>query len=356
MRIHQVLVGAGAGDAITSMARTLQRGLRTIGDSEIYAHFLGSDVAGQVLPLHTLPFGDADDVLVYHASFGSPDVTRVLLDRPERLVVVYHNITPSEHFVRVDPQFALGLEWGKHELRLLRDRVRLSVAVSEFNAADLRELGFDDVHVIPAGLHPSRLTGLDPDPHLADDLAHRFPGGYVLAVSQVLPHKRFHTVIEAMHLVQWVHELQLGLVVVGTPRLPSYLAALHRHAERLNVHRLWFAGGATDRTLATAFRLADSYVTVSAHEGLAIPPLEAMSFGVPVIARSAGALAETIGGGGLVLPPEAGPVLVSEAINEVHMNQDLRSRLRCAGRERVAEIERTDASGRFVELLLGEVV
>ena len=35
--IHQVLVGAGRTDAITSMARSIRSSLRKIGPSEIYA-------------------------------------------------------------------------------------------------------------------------------------------------------------------------------------------------------------------------------------------------------------------------------------------------------------------------------
>jgi glycosyltransferase involved in cell wall biosynthesis len=95
------------------------------------------------------------------------------------------------------------------------------------------------------------------------------------------------------------------------------------------------------------------YVTASAHEGLALPPLEAMAFGVPVIARAAGALRSTVGGAGIVLPEDSGPILLSETIAEVDANPDLRTVLRELGAERVRSIEREDPSGRFITLLAG---
>ncbi|MGK2959476.1 MAG: glycosyltransferase family 4 protein [Acidimicrobiales bacterium] len=350
-RINQVLVGAAGGDAITAMARTIRGALRERGQSDIYAHFIAPDVAGDVVPLDRLGPGQRNDIIVYHASYGTPEVTRALLNRPERVVLIYHNITPSSFFLEHQPEFAVGLEWGRYELSLLRDRVVLSIADSSFNASALAAEGFDDVQVMPAGLRPSRLRSVAPDARLAREISERFPSGFVLGVSQLLPHKRFETMVGAMHLVQWVHELELGLVVVGTPRLPKYLDALHRQARLLRVERTWFTGSVTESALATFFRMTRMLVSTSAHEGLALPPLEAMSFGTPVVARAAGAIAETIGNGGIVLPASSGPMLLSETIAEVHRNDALRLELVGRGLDRVAAIESQDPSGKFIELL-----
>ena len=349
--VHQVLVGAGTGDAITSMAIHMRDELRRHGPSEIYAHFLAPDASNGILPLHELGAARPGDLLVYHASYGEPRVTQILLARTERLVLVYHNITPAQYFVEHDPAFASGLNWGRFELRAIRQRVVLAVAVSAFNARDLEGEGYRNVHVIPAGLNPSRLVDIMPSGRLASQLGEQFPNGYVLCVSQLLPHKRFEIAIEALHLVQWVHQRSVGLVIAGPVRWPRYQAALHQHAIRLNVRDVWFAGHCTEAELAALFRGASMYVTTSAHEGLALPPLEAMSFGVPVIARAAGALTETLQGAGIVLAEDAGPMLLSEAIVEVLDSPDLRAELRRRGRERVAELGSTDPAGQFVRLV-----
>ena len=203
--------------------------------------------------------------------------------------------------------------------------------MSEFNRRDLEALGYRDVSVVPAGLAPSRLKRTRPDAALADDLRSRYPQGFVLTVSQVLPHKRVELLVQAMHLVQWVHERGIGLVVVGHQRLQSYARALHQAARELNVRDVWFTGGVPDAAVATLYRATAVYATASAHEGLALPPLEAMSFGVPVVAIGTGAIPETLGGAGLVLPADAGPVLLAEALVEVLSNGELRDGLVTAG-------------------------
>lgn len=349
--IHQIVVGAGIGDAITTMAINVRNALREHGPSEIFAHHLSPDAAHEVLPLRHLGRAGRSDLLIYHASIGEPAVTQLLLARPERLIVVYHNITPSRFFIDYEPHFAASLHWGRHELTLIRDRVVMAVAVSHYNAQDLAEAGFSDVHTVPAGLRPSRLTEIPPCGSLALRLDEAFPNGFALTVSQLLPHKRFETILEAMHLVQYVHERPLGLVFAGTARMSRYLAALQIHARRLRIERMWFFGQATDAELATLYRMAAVYVSASAHEGLALPPLEAMSFGVPVVAREAGALRETIGGAGIVLPSTAGPMMLSEAIAEVDRNTGLQSHLRHIGHERVSHIEAEDSTMKFMLLI-----
>jgi L-malate glycosyltransferase len=333
------------------MAKALQAELRQLGTSEIFAHFIAEEMTGDVRPLRDLPRATSRDVLIYHASYGEPEVTRFLLARPEKIVLVYHNITPSSLYLAYEPQFAAGLHWGRHELTLLRDRVVLAVADSKFNADDLVGEGFTDTKVVPAGLKPSRLLLTPPNVGLAKDLSAQFPHGFVLAVSQVLPHKRFEDIVGALHLAQWGHQSQLGLVVVGRARMPSYFGALQRYAKALCVRHVQFVGAVDNRDLATYLRCACVFVSASAHEGLAIPPLEAMAFGVPVIARAAGAIEETLGKAALILPRNSGPSLMAEAMVEVTRNESLRQHLIFEGYKRVRAIESDEPGKRFVNML-----
>jgi glycosyltransferase involved in cell wall biosynthesis len=243
------------------------------------------------------------------------------------------------------------LEWGRHELELLRPRVSLAVGVSAFNADDLLRYGYERVEVVPVGLDPTRLHDVAPDSQLAADLAERFPAGYALWVSQVLPHKRLELLVGAMHLLRWVHQHELGVVIAGSNRLPSYWDAMHAYARRLNVPRILFTGVVSDGALSTLFRRAELFVTTSAHEGLGLPPIEAMSFGLPVITTGAGALADTVGDGGIVLPADAGPVTLAEAMVAVLDEPQLRCDLVRRGFRRSAELRRAGSVERFIELL-----
>lgn len=352
--VHQVVIGASPGDAITSMAIEMRSALRARWESEIFAYHLSADLEPDIRPLRRLPPSGPRDVLIYHASYGEPEVTHALLGRRGRIVLAYHNITPSRFFLGHGAT-AAALEWGRHELRMLLPRVSVAIADSEFNAEDLRQLGYDDVHVHPAGLRSDRLVDTATDTRLELDLAKRFPSGFALAVSQLLPHKRMDTLVGAAHLWQWVLRNELGLVIVGgAPSMP-YRRALEEFVRRLRLPNVWIAGKVSDSRLATLYRSASMYLSASEHEGLAVPPLEAMTFGVPVIARSAGALPETIGDGGIILPADAGPVLFAEAAHELTVNEPLRHHLVSSGSRRVHEMSQRRPTDQLVELV-GELV
>lgn len=348
---HQLVIGAGRPDAITSMAFEMRAELRELGPSDIHALHRDPGVAEEVRRLDELPPGHPWDVLIYHASFGDPRVTRLLRGRSEQLVVVYHNISPSEYFLDIDPQFAAGLEWGRHELRLLRDRVALAVAVSEYNAADLRALGYPDPHVAPMGLRADRLNDLEDDPAIIRELERRMPEQFLVNVSQMLPHKRQHVLVQALHVLQWIEHRSIGLVVIGTPRSVPYVTAMRETVRRLRIDNVWFATDLDDRAAATVLRRASVFATASAHEGLGIPPLEAMSLGRPVVATSAAAAPETLGDAALILPPDAGPLLFAAAIGRLVDDEHLRTHLVRRGAARVRNLNEAAEPRRWIRLL-----
>src|SRR4051794_36228685 len=136
--IHQVMVAASPGDAITNLALGTRRLLRRVGRSEIYAHHIAPEFAGDVLPISA--YGTrrpSSNVLLFHASIGQPSVHAFLTAGSEPLVLVYHNITPGRYFERYDPAFAELLDLGRREIAHLMPRVVCAIADSQFNASEL---------------------------------------------------------------------------------------------------------------------------------------------------------------------------------------------------------------------------
>src|SRR5689334_6649696 len=117
MEFHQLLVSASAGDAVTNTALEFQRLLRGIGSSGVFARFVDPKLDGKVFPLKVYEDCEhPDDVLIYHASIGEPEVTDFLVQRRQKVVLVYHNITPARYFIEFDSRFARLLEVGRAEL------------------------------------------------------------------------------------------------------------------------------------------------------------------------------------------------------------------------------------------------
>ena len=59
-----------------------------------------------------------------------------------------------------------------------------------------------------------------------------------------------------------------------------------------------FTGHVDDDELLACYRWRDLFLCLSEHEGFCVPLLEAMVFGLPVVAYDAGAVRETLRGGG----------------------------------------------------------
>ncbi|MDQ1396728.1 MAG: hypothetical protein QOG64_1987 [Acidimicrobiaceae bacterium] len=339
MELHQVVVAAAPGDAVTGAAFELRTLLRTSGPSDIYARHIDPRLAGDVLPLESLA-GRAgsrpdEDVLVYHASIGEPTVHSFLMQRPERIVLVYHNISPASAFRPYDPAFADLLDGGRRELHEMRDRVVGALAVSAFNARELEEIGYRDVRVAPLIVDPQPLHDVEPDPDLSRLLRDHVDGPVLLFVGQLLPHKRPDLLIEAFHLLATAIMPDARLVIVGAPRLARYAQLVEQLVKELNLPRCWLAGAVSFAQLAAFYRRADAFVTASEHEGFCAPLVEAMSFGLPVVARDFAAIPDTLGQAGLLLPAASGPALLAEAMAATISDPEVREAVTASGPDEV---------------------
>ena len=349
--IHQVLVGAGRTDAITNMARELREALRTLGPSEIYAQHPAPGV-DDVFPLEQFPRdGSAGRTIVFHASGGDPEVFELLDSVAERIVLVFHNIAPAELFDAVDPSRAEMLRLGWQELELLRPKVCLAIADSAHNAECLVDVGYEDTKVIAAGVDAYRLHRLTPDPAMWHRLGHEVHGPLLMYVGQSVPHKRPEVLVQMQYLLTRHVGRFPSLAMVGPPTVPVVNAAALEQARVLRVPGCLFYGQITDAELAAVYRRADLFVTASMHEGLCIPILEAMAAGVPVVGRAVGALPDTVGDAGLLLPADAGPEMFAEAVGELLDDQGIRSRMAFRGRQRLRDFDEDAATTSFLEQL-----
>jgi glycosyltransferase involved in cell wall biosynthesis len=109
-------------------------------------------------------------------------------------------------------------------------------------------------------------------------------------------------------------------VVAGPPGhgAEPFLAALERSAVR---ERVRLVGALDEPSLAAHYRAARAFVFPSLGEGFGLPPLEAMSFGVPTIASGEGSLAEVLADGAFRVEPHDVDAL-ADAIERVWVDPE----------------------------------
>jgi L-malate glycosyltransferase len=325
LRVHQLLSGAGPVDAVTNQAHAYRRLFTRWGwggaDHAVHIDPRSNGVA----PLERLDPA-ADDVLLFHYSAYAPRLAQQL-ERPQRKLLVSHNITPAEWFWRHEPMTAVQCAIGREQLPRFARGVDLAAGVSAFNAAELKDAGADETAVIPILFDPAAFGTRGAEPAGPPT---------VLFVGRISPHKRHDLLIRAFALYRREHAPDARLVVVGEPLTPRFGAAIRELADRLAPGAVRIESMLSDDELADRWRAAHAFVCVSEHEGFCIPVLEAFHFGVPVVARPTGGIPEVAGDAALLADTDD-PGLIAELIHLAVSDAELRSELRRRGDDRLAE-------------------
>jgi L-malate glycosyltransferase len=322
--IHQVLATLGYGDAIGNEVLGIQRVLRAAGyESEIFVQTAEPRV--EHLTVHYSDLRDASDpgnILIHHFSIGSR-ASRLAYALPDRMVLIYHNITPPEYFVDINKELVRLCFRGRRELALYKTRCDLALGDSEYNRQELDALGFSPTGVLPV------VPGFD---HLATSDP-RTAGGFaddwvnVLFVGRVIPNKRFEDVIRAFHAYKTFFNPRARLLLVGSHAgFERYVAMLHGLIARLEVRDVHLVGHVSNEELAAYYDIADVFVSASEHEGFCVPLIESFHMGVPVLAYAATAVPSTMDGAG-VLYTSKDPLHVAALINAVVDDREVAERI-----------------------------
>ena len=332
-RVHQFHPVLAPGDAMSNHVFALQRRLRDWGH-EAHAYAIEAKAgADEVLPYRRL-FRDVspDDLVLLHFSMGNEVFTQLAKLRA-RKVLVYHNITPAEFFRGINAHAATYARLGRRQLAELAPAMELAIGVSEFNQRELDAAGYARTAHVPI-LIDWHAYDRAPD----DAIMARWDGvqPLLLFVGRVSPHKRQDDLIRMLAYYRACIDPNTRLVLVGGYRdQPQYHARLAELVKALHLEpSVTFAGAVSTAELVAYFRSASAFVSLSEHEGFGVPLLEAMKFDVPVIARDAAAVGETVDGAGILLK-DRDLAQAAEAVGLVLERPELRERLVAAGRERL---------------------
>jgi glycosyltransferase involved in cell wall biosynthesis len=345
--VHQFVPTLAPRDAVGTHYLGVQAVLREAGyRSEIYALEAKDEFRKLARPYRSFANGrarsngrlDDDTWLLYHSSVGSP-VADFVAQRPEPLIIDYHNITPPSFFYRWEPVVAGALSLGRRQLARLATQTRLGLADSTFNAQELSELGVSATAVVPILLDIGALDRVDPD---ASVLAHlsgaaRRGGKAWLFVGRLAPNKAQHDVVKAFAAYRRFHDPNGRLYLVGGSSSHSYRTALLEFVDALGLSdAVEFTGPVSDGALRAYYEACDVLVVCSDHEGFCVPLLEAMHRGLPIVAYASTAVPETVGDAALVLDSKR-PDTVAAAAARLIDDDSLRRGLVDAGVERLAE-------------------
>jgi glycosyltransferase involved in cell wall biosynthesis len=348
-RIHQVLAALSYGDAIGNEALAIQRHLRAAGfESDIFAERVHPRMTSLARPLwEHEEVSSPETVCLFHFSIGSA-AGRLVYHAPDRLVSIYHNITPARWFVGFHSHLAGLCHHGRRELEAFAPRTELALGDSEFNRRELEAVGYERTGVLPIVLDLEAYRR-PPSPvvrRLYDDGRTN-----LLFVGRIIPNKRIEDLIRVFAVFQRYSHPRSRLLLVGDHRgFERYYDRLQEMVRDLDLDGVVFTGHVDDDDLMAYYSVADLFLCLSEHEGYCVPLIEAMAFGVPVIAYDAGAVAETLRGGGVLLR-EKPPELVAELASRVLADAGLRRAILATQERAIREVRGTDFGALLMERL-----
>ena len=341
--VHQVLATLGYGDAIGNEVLGIQQVLQDAGyTSRIYVETVDPRLEDRTEDYRDLiEDSHRDNILIHHFSLGSR-ASRVAFALPDRMILVYHNITPVRFLLGVRSPVVAQCYSGRRELGAYAERCDLALGDSAFNRSELDALGFPRTGVLP--VVPS-FAHLDVTPHRW--LAQQFDDDAtnILFVGRIIPNKRIEDLIRFFDAYRRRYDRTSRLLLVGSHDLfEGYRASLAELMQRLGTSDVHLIGHVSNEELTAFYDVADLFLSASEHEGFCVPLIEAFYKRIPAMAFAAAAVPATMDGGG-VLYERKDPRHVASLINAVLTDSALENEILEAQDAALARLRARDFAG-----------
>jgi glycosyltransferase involved in cell wall biosynthesis len=270
------------------------------------------------------------DILIYHYAVAYPEALEYWRSLPCRKILKYHNVTPPEFFEPYHAGYADLCRRGRDTVRaLVAVKPDLLLGDSHYNVQDLIEYGapverctvlppfhaIEDLQNLPADLNVLQRFGADSLRAVRN----------ILMVGRIVPNKGYEHLIRSFALYRERYDQHCRLILAGKEEDPLalYSGHLRRVVRDLDLRdAVVFTGRLSAAALKACYLSADLFAVQSEHEGFCVPLIEAMAFGVPIVALARGAVGETLGDSGIVWD-ENDPALFAASFYRLLSDADL---------------------------------
>jgi glycosyltransferase involved in cell wall biosynthesis len=253
--------------------------------------------------------------------------------RAPRLVVTVHDLA-FKRFPQTAPHGTKS--WLTRLDRALKSAARV-IAVSESTRRDLLELSDVDpakVVVIPLGVDPTVFRPSDPGAISAVRARFDLSGPYLLSLGGIEPRKNLANLLRAFSRLS--SETLLVIAGGGVEWNPEGANRLAQSLEELTADvrgRVVRTGYVSEADKVALMSGADAFVYPSLYEGFGLPVLEAMACGTAVVTSNLSSLPEVAGDAAVLVDP-ADPSSITDGLDRVLGDPELRTRLVRAGFDR----------------------
>ncbi len=349
MIIEQFLPAFHYGDAIGNSTLSLHKCLLEKGiDSRIISLTIDENMRDKASFFKDYR-ENPESIKILHFAVPS-ELTDFFIKTKGKKVMVYHNITPAHFFVGFSDEFVKFTNEGRNHLKRLKDSFDMSIADSEYNAQELRELSFRNVFVFPIMINFEEYSKPFNKPYynlLNDERKN------IIFVGRISPNKKIEDLIKVLFFYKKFISPSIRLIVAGnTATLPKYFYSVRDLASRffLTSDDIVFTGHIPFDELLSVYKLGNIFLSMSEHEGFCLPLIESCCFQVPIIAYDAGAVSETLDEAGIIVKNK-NYEYIAGLVDEVIFNKKLNSKLKNYEKKRVENYFKDSNPEKFLLIL-----
>ncbi len=357
MKIIQLLTTMSYGDAIGNHVLALNNKILKMGyQTAIYAENIDEKFsAGTIKHVSEMNKITDKDIILYHLSTGTR-LNYELGNFNGKKIIIYHNITPAEFFEDYNLDTFRLCRDGLIGMKKLADAADYCLAVSEYNKKNLLSSGYTcKIDVMPI-LIPFKDYDIKPDCKIIDQFS-KDEYKNILFTGRIAPNKKQEDIIKIFYQYQKNYNQKSRLFLVGSYKgMESYYRRLLTYVRKLGLTEVYFTGHIKFKELIAYYKIADAFICMSEHEGFCVPIVEAMYFGIPIIAYDSSAVAETLGGGGF-LTDTKNPLINAGILNRLLSDERFRQILVNNENERLQDFESELIENKFenyIENFLGD--
>jgi glycosyltransferase involved in cell wall biosynthesis len=296
--IHQFHSGSAFGDAVTNSLFYTQKILQDLGFvSHIYVEHVDEKLKDKLLHYSKLKTNSSNILLIHH-SMGH-EQEKWILSLKEKIILVYHNITPANFFSKESPFYHYSLK-GREQLKIFQNISVGAIGVSKLNVDELLEYNFDNQKIkeIPLLIDYETILNHPWNYTLFDKNAQTYN---ILFVGRIAENKNQLELIKMFKVFTEIYNFPAKLFLVGGISGDSYEQKVKELIinEDLEEHVI-LTGKVSYEDLYSYYHIADAFVCLSEHEGFGVPLIESMIFDVPVIAYDSSNIKNTLNGSGIL--------------------------------------------------------
>lgn len=349
-RVIQVVSSLNFGDAVGNDALAIKQMLEEEGYATgIFALAIHPKIRGKnIYRMELLPELTEKDVIIYH--YAAADELREFFEyTPARVILRYHNVTPSIFFHGYDDNAEKITKEGIEQIEEMRNTVDYGLTVSEFNKQDLIKMGYN----CPISVVPILIPFDDYKQKPSESVVEKYSDGItnIVFVGRVVPNKKFEDVIACFAAYKKTYDMAARLFLVGSyQETDKYYRYLKKYIEDYGINDVIFPGHISFDEILAYYKVANIFLCMSEHEGFCVPLIEAMFFEIPIVAYASTAIPGTLGGSGVVVDTKE-PDVVAGIINRIQSDAQYKRNILERQRQRLDDFAYVKIKGQILENL-----